>query len=26
VFISNPDIVRRLAENVPLAPYDRDTF
>jgi N-ethylmaleimide reductase len=26
LFISNPDLVNRLAKNLPLAPYDRSTF
>ncbi|KAL4782313.1 hypothetical protein BJX76DRAFT_359022 [Aspergillus varians] len=26
LFISNPDLPRRLKEGLPLAPYDRDTF
>ncbi|MBV9078312.1 MAG: alkene reductase, partial [Methylobacteriaceae bacterium] len=25
-FISNPDLVRRLREDLPLSPYDRSTF
>lgn len=25
-FISNPDLVKRIALNAPLNPYDRDTF
>ncbi len=26
LFISNPDLVQRLAKNLPLDPYDRNTF
>jgi N-ethylmaleimide reductase len=25
-FISNPDLPSRIAEKLPLSPYDRDTF